>query len=334
MKSFIGKSLCLTLTLLCMLVPMNSSAAARVVAPGDVDANGYVNIGDVTVLIDHLLSGEIDAWFDDVDGDGTVSISDVTCLIDGLLTGGVVHVTYQGPVIPENGEVIDVNGVSLVMIPVEAGSFQYYDLTIHMSGYSIAQTEVTKELWTAVMGGAYEHTGSLYDISPIQPVENVTWQECQEFITKLNEITSREFKLPTWCQWTFAAIGGNQSHFYLYSGSNTLDEVAWNYNNRPSALYISSIYTMPAGLLLPNELGLYDMSGNVEEWVDDRFPAFSHLDNELYDPVTEQIPGLTNMRAYCGGSTWHGDYNLLRPNFVQEAPESVQAPCRGFRIIL
>lgn len=334
MKSFIGKCLCMAMTLLCMLVPTNSSAAGSVVVPGDVDANGQVNVADVTVLIDHLLSGEIDAWFDDVNGDGTVSISDVTSLIDGLLTGGVVHASYQGPVIPENGEVIDVNGVSLVMIPVEAGSFQYYDLTIHMSGFSIAQTEVTKELWTAVMGGVYEHTGSYYDISPKQPVENVTWQECQEFITKLNEITGREFKLPTWCQWTFAAIGGNQSHYYLYSGSDTLNEVAWNRNNRPSALYISFLYTMPVGLLLPNELGLYDMSGNVEEWVDDRFPAFSHMGNELYDPVTEQYPGSTNKRAYCGGSTNSDSYNLLRPSIVQEYPESVKKPCLGFRIIL
>ena len=333
MKSFIRKYLCLAMTLLCMLVPMNSSADARVVAPGDVDASGQVNVADVTVLIDHLLSGEIDAWFDDVNGDGTVSISDVTCLIDGLLSGGVVHATYQGPVIPENGEVIDVNGVSLVMIPVEAGSFQYYDLTIHMSGFSIAQTEVTKELWTAVMGGVYEHTGSFYDISPLQPVENVTWQECQEFITKLNEITGREFKLPTWCQWTFAAIGGNQSHYYLYSGSDTLNEVAWNSNNCPSAL-TQLYYTMPVGLLLPNELGLYDMSGNAEEWVDDRFPRFSNMGNELYDPVTEQIPGSTNKRAYCGGNTYSGAYILLRPSIVQEYPESVKKPCLGFRIIL
>lgn len=333
MKSFIEKCLCLTLALLCMLLPMNSSAAPRVVVPGDVDASGSVTISDVTALIDHLLSGATDAWFDDVDGDGSVSINDVTYLIDALLTGSAVPITYHGPSIPENAEVIDVNGVSLVMIPVEAGSFQYHDLTIHMSGFSIAQTEVTKELWTAVMGEVYEYTSSIYDISPIQPVENMTWQECQEFITKLNEITGREFKLPTWCQWTFAAIGGNQSHYYLYSGSNTLDEVAWNYNNRPSAL-ILGLYTMPVGLLLPNELGLYDMSGNAEEWVDDRYPAFYHTGNELYDPVTEQIPGLTNKRAYCGGSTWSEGYNLLRPGVVQEDPESVQEPLRGFRIIL
>lgn len=333
MKSFIGKCFCMTLTLLFMLVPMNSSAA-RVVVPGDVDANGYVNISDVTVLIDHLLSGATDAWFDDVNGDSNVSISDVTYLIDALLSGSAVPIAYQGPSIPENAEVIDVNGVSLVMIPVEAGSFQYYDLTIHMSGFSIAQTEVTKELWTAVMGGVYEHNSSFYDISPLQPVENMTWLECQEFITKLNEITGREFKLPTWCQWTFAAIGGNQTHYYRYSGSNTRDEVAWNPNNRPSVLDIWSYYTMPVGLLLPNELGLYDMSGNVEEWVDDRFPAFYHTDNELYDPVTEQIPDLTNERAYCGGSTISGAYDLLHPTSVLEAPESEQAPCRGFRIIL
>lgn len=340
MKNFTKKSLCLVVTLMFMLVPSVSFAVAKVIIPGDVNANGYCNVEDVTVLIDHLLTANTDSWFDDVNGDGSVNIADVTCLVDGLLGSGVPQsTTYQGPAVPQNAEVIDVNGVPLVMIPVEAGSFQYYDLTIHMSGFSIAQTEVTKELWNAVMGEVYVNLGSAYDISPLQPIENITWLQCQQFIAKLNQITGREFKLPTWCQWTFAAIGGNQSHYYLYSGSDNVNEVAWNMNNRPSSLVDPNVmytnpYTMPVGLLLPNELGLYDMSGNVEEWVADRFPAFSHMGNELYDPVTEQIPGLTNERAYRGGSAIAGAFNLLHPGSVHQDPESVQMPCRGFRIIL
>ena len=156
------------------------------------------------------------------------------------------------------------------MIPVEGGTFTmgsningswsnaYPEHTVTLSDYSIGQTEVTQELWIAVMGNNPSH----FKGDPQRPVERVTWDDCQSFINELNKLTGRHFKLPTEAQWEFAARGGNQSMGFTYSGSNNLNDVAWYENN-------SNNSTHPVATKTPNELGLYDMSGNVQEWCQD-----------------------------------------------------------------
>ena len=172
---------------------------------------------------------------------------------------------------------ITVNGVSFVMVKVSGGTFQMgatssgdlldRDKPVHqvtLSDYYIGETEVTQELWQAVMGS----NPSKFTGSGQLPVEYVSWDDCQTFITKLNELTGMQFRLPTEAEWEFAARGGNSSQHYKYSGSNNIDDVAWYSNN-------SNRNTHEVGTKAPNELGLYDMSGNVREWCQDWYGSYN-----------------------------------------------------------
>ena len=158
-----------------------------------------------------------------------------------------------------------VNGVAFEMINVEGGTFQmgntepdadYDEKLIHsvsLCDYSIGKTQVTQALWKAVMGSnPSEIKGENL------PVECVSWYDCQEFIRKLNVLTGKTFRLPTEAEWEFAARGGNKSKGYKYSGSDNIDDVAWYWDN-------SGKTTHAVATKMPNELGIYDMSGNVWE---------------------------------------------------------------------
>lgn len=241
---------------------------------GDVNCDGFVNIADVTNLIDHLLgssSGNFKAANADANDDGSVNIADVTTLIDYLLGG----IDLNPPVT----ETFTVNGVSFKMVAVEGGTFTMgataeqgsdaYDWEkpphqVTLSSYCIGETEVTQALWVAVMGSNPSYfTGNLQ-----RPVEHVSWNDCQTFISRLNDLTGKHFRLPTEAEWEFAARGGNKSQGYKYAGSDNIDNVAWYYSNSGST-------THAVGTKSPNELGLYDMSGNVWECCQDWYGSYS-----------------------------------------------------------
>lgn len=170
-------------------------------------------------------------------------------------------------------DTIVVNGVSFNMIHIEGGTFNmgynnYNDGSkpvhkVTLSAYSIGETEVTQELWQAVM----ENNPSKFK-GPKRPVECVSWKDCQIFIQKLNSKTGRSFRLPTEAEWEYAARGGNRSKGYKYAGSNTIGSVAWYDEN-------SRGETHDVAKKRANELGLYDMSGNVSEWCQDFFGPYS-----------------------------------------------------------
>ena len=186
-----------------------------------------------------------------------------------------INVSMQGGDVPAvalsffEPRTYTVKGVSFTMIPVEGGTFQMGDSDekpvhrVTLSDYYIGQTEVTQELWKAVMGrNPSDFKGAK------NPVNNVSWNDCQKFIKKLNKLTKQNFRLPTEAEWEFAARGGNKSRGYKYSGSDNLGSVAWYKDNSSSAVN-------PVGSKSPNELGLYDMSGNVWEWCADWYGSYS-----------------------------------------------------------
>ncbi len=170
------------------------------------------------------------------------------------------------------------DGISIDMIRVEAGTFtmgataemkEPYDwekpthrVTL-TNDYYIDKYEVTQVLWQAVMG----NNPSKFKGDNL-PVEKVSWDDCQEFISKLNRITGKTFRLPTEAEWEYAARGGKKSRGYQYSGSNNLSDVAWYGDN-------SGNKTHAVGTKQPNELGIYDMSGNVWEWCQDLYGRYS-----------------------------------------------------------
>ena len=182
---------------------------------------------------------------------------------------------------------VTANGVSFKMIKVKGGTFtmggtaeQGSDIysdeipthRVTLSDYYIGQTEVTQALWKAVMGkNPSEFKGKN------RPVENVSWNDCQTFIRKLNKLTGRHFRLLTEAEWEYAARGGNCSRGYKYSGGNSLGTVAWYADN-------SDDTTHEVKTKQPNELGIYDMSGNVVEWCNDWFSEDYYTESQVSNP--------------------------------------------------
>ena len=136
--------------------------------------------------------------------------------------------------------------------------------SVTLSSFSIGKYEVTQAEWQAVMGS----NPSFFTSDDNLPVEQVCWDDCQTFITKLNALTGKTFRLPTEAEWEYAARGGNKSKGYKYAGSNNIGDVAWYDSNSGSK-------THAVGTKQPNELGLYDMSGNVYEWCSDWYGSYS-----------------------------------------------------------
>ena len=232
----------------------------------------------------------------------------------------IVTYNYDDVIEDEVGEnrTFTVNGVSFTMVAVKGGTFTmgatseqtgaYSDESpthlVTLSDYYIGETEVTQELWQAVMGSNPSNfTGNLQ-----RPVEKVSWNDCQTFITKLNALTGETFSLPTEAEWEYAARGGNKAQGYLYSGSNTIGDVAWYTSN-------SSSTTHPVKTKQPNELGIYDMSGNVWEWCSDWYGSYSS--SAQTDPVG---PSSGSYRVLRGGS-W--DYGAA---YCRVAPRGSNTP--------
>ena len=231
------------------------------------------------------------------------------------------------------------NGVSFKMILVEGGTFtmgsdsrlddQAPEHQVTLSDYLMGETEVTQALWEEVMGSnpSRSNKGDEY------PVENVTWTKCHEFVEKLNQRMhdaglipdELNFYVPSEAQWEFAAKGGNDSQSYMYSGSNTLSDVGWTSNEDGR---VSHKVMQKA----PNELGLYDMSGNVYEWVADYYAPYSE------DAQTNPC-NLTNINSARqvikrGGSFWYNDEYRYTCTYRYAYYEDVTDESIGIRICL
>ena len=225
---------------------------------------------------------------------------------------------------------ITVNGITFNMIKVDGGTFtmgatpeqenphQFEEPThqVTLSSYYIGETEVTQELWKAVMG----NNPSNFKGDNL-PVENVSWEDSQTFIGKLNDLTGKRFRLPTEAEWEYAARGGKRSNHTQYSGSSNIDDVAWYSGNSGSK-------THPVKTKKPNELGLYDMSGNVNEWCQDWYGSYSS--NAQTNPTG---PGSGAYRVFRGG-TWSIFGWFCRSSFRGNSSPGYRYDTIGFRLAL
>lgn len=227
---------------------------------------------------------------------------------------------------------ITVGNVSFEMVKVEAGSFimgctseqsgecgsdesPYHRVTIS-SDYYIGKFEVTQELYEAVMGINPSNWKS-FD----RPVENVSWNDAQEFCAELSRMTGRRFALPTEAEWEYAARGGKKSTGAKYSGSFSVANVAW-YNEN------SGGQTHPVGKLRPNELGIYDMSGNVYEWCLDWYGNYGSMSQT--DPVGPASGSDRVLRGGCWGHSAKG----CRVAFRSISSPGDRRNLSGFRVVL
>lgn len=215
---------------------------------------------------------------------------------------GIVCASAPQLVAVEGSQTFTVNGIKFTMVPVEGGTFtmgatseQGSDANedekpaheVTLSDYYIGQTEVTQALWKAVMGS--NPSDSKGDNLP---VEQVSWDDCQVFIQNLNQLTGKQFRLPTEAEWEYAARGGRKSRGYKYAGGNNIGLVAWCGDNSGNRTH--TVATKQA-----NELGVYDMSGNVEEWCSDWYDGYQSSSQS--DP---QRPSLGSCRVNRGGSCY------------------------------
>ena len=228
-----------------------------------------------------------------------------------------------GSVNDGQNKVFTVNGVSFTMIAVKGGTFtmgtprvdESPSHSVTLSDYYIGETEVTQELWNAVMGSNPSNfTGNMQ-----RPVEKVSWDDCQTFISRLNELTGETFRLPTEAQWEYAARGGNKSKGYTYSGSNEIDEVAWYYDN-------SGGMTHPVKTKAPNELGIYDMTGNVYEWCSDWYGDYSSA------AQTDPTGAATGTYRVRRGGSWDWNATFCRVAHRSGSTPSVFAIDLGLRL--
>ena len=291
---------------------------------GDLNSDGFVNMDDLTVMINYLLTNDatgINLTNADTNLKEGVTMDDLTTLINYLLTNEWPWDEY---------ETFTVNGVSFRMVAVEGGTFMMgasdddleaddYEKPAHqvtLSSYSIGETEVTQSLWQAVMGSnPSDFIGNLQ-----RPEERISWDGIQTFIMKLNQMTGKHFRLPTEAEWEYAARGGNKSKGYKYAGGNDIDAVAWYSSN-------SNNLTQSVATKSPNELGLYDMSGNVWEWCQDW--DWNYSSDAQINPTG---PATGTFRVLRGGG-WSSDARICRVSF-RNGSEPYMIDYHGFRLAI
>ncbi|MDR3328918.1 MAG: SUMF1/EgtB/PvdO family nonheme iron enzyme [Prevotellaceae bacterium] len=189
--------------------------------------------------------------------------------------------------------------------------------SVTVSSFNIGKYEVTQAQWTAIMGS----NPSSFKKGDSYPVESVSWNDVQNFISKLNAATGKRYRLPTEAEWEFAARGGTRSSGYKYSGSNSVGSVAWYTDN-------SSSTTHPVGAKQANELGIYDMSGNVREWCSDWYGDYSS--SSQYDPKGASSG---SYRVDRGGG-WYSTAANCRVAFRSNRTPGNSGNNLGFRLVL
>ena len=225
-----------------------------------------------------------------------------------------------------------VNGVSFTMVKVEGGMFRMgsdgylfdfvenempsHDVTL--STYYIGKTEVTQALWSAVR----DDNPSVFagDGTRNLPVENVSWDDCQTFIENLNSLTGRVFSLPTEAEWEYAARGGVKNGDYIFSGSDNLHYCGWYADNTTAPCLVTTKAS--------NELGIYDMSGNVAEWCSDWYGMYDSISRE--NPIGQ----LSGTKRVVRGGGWNSPESDCRNTARSSQYPYYKSSAIGFRLAL
>jgi formylglycine-generating enzyme required for sulfatase activity len=204
------------------------------------------------------------------------------------------------------------------MVQVAGGTFTRLGGggAVTLSSFSIGKYEVTQAQWVAVMG-----SNPSYFQGDNLPVEQVRWEDIQTFISALNTATGKNYRLPTEAEWEYAARGGKQTHGYTYSGSNTIGDVAWYGEN-------SGYANHTVGTKQPNELGIYDMSGNVWEWCSDWWGNYS---SDAQTNPTGPAQGST--RVIRGGG-WSNDATYCAVSYRGNYTPGNRYSDIGFRLVV
>ncbi|MBQ3605982.1 MAG: SUMF1/EgtB/PvdO family nonheme iron enzyme [Muribaculaceae bacterium] len=239
-----------------------------------------------------------------------------------------------------------INGVSFKMIKVKGGAFNmgsssgaYDEQPVHqvtLDDYYIGETEVTQSLWEAVMGINIDYyrcqaeydfgwVCDLHGFGPEFPMYYVSWNDCVEFVAKLNELTGKTYSLPTEAQWEYAARGGAKSQGYIYSGSDSANDVAWFGTTVDRGGTCFQVKTKN-----PNELGIYDMSGNVREWCNDRYSGNYYS----ISPSTEPKGPSTGTKRVLRGGSWRDGANDIRVTKRFDQNTSKHYNRIGLRVVL
>jgi formylglycine-generating enzyme required for sulfatase activity len=216
-------------------------------------------------------------------------------------------------------EMVRVEGGTFRMGSVLAGSDEVPVHLVTVDDFMISRYEITQKQWRDVMGN--DARVNYFPGCDSCPVERVTWFSVQEYLEKLNVLSGGRFRLPTEAEWEYAARGGRFSGSFKYAGSNNPDEVAWRDGN-------SDVRTHVVGLKNPNELGLYDMSGNVWEWCSDWYAMDYYTVSPQHNP---QGPVEGRSRVMRGGS-WFHDSSGLRTTDRDRSNPYFRFGYVGFRI--
>jgi formylglycine-generating enzyme required for sulfatase activity len=238
--------------------------------------------------------------------------------------------TVNSAISPATSEII--KAIESRMVKVEGGAFNmgcaddtdcyYWEKPAHkviISPFYIGKFPVMQMEWEAIMGTKPWFSKDC----PECPVENVSWYDAQMFISKLNQLSGKYYRLPTEAEWEYAARGGVQSKGYKYAGDNNLNAVAWYGKN-------SGQQSHPVGQKKPNELGLYDMNGNVWQWCNDWFGDNYYSKSPTDNP---QGPGREEYRTCRGGSWWSAARDCAVNNRDRYPPDARDDDV-GFRLVM
>lgn len=190
---------------------------------------------------------------------------------------------------------------------------------VSLNSFHIGKYEITQAQWKKIMS----YNPSFFKNCENCPVENVSFEEINEFIEKLNNLSKKHYRLPTEAEWEFAARGGKLSNLYTYSGSSEIGAVGW-YNGN------SSSTTHPVGLKKANELGIFDMTGNVWEWCSDRYEINYHKNCPFFNPKGSE----TNSNRVNRGGSWNYVSSHCKVTIRSHDSPNYKSNILGFRIVL